>query len=324
MRGAVWDGSGCDLVDPVQLLRHGHRYRGRGECVAKTLSVTVNPGIVISTASPLPGTDSGLSYSQTLASSGGTGTVTWSSTNLPLVAQVIVGTERSVGPRLSVTTATPYNFNVTVTDSVRLTGNKAFSVTVNPLPTLTSASPLPTWTVGRPYTQTLAVAGGTAPLTFADSGTTLPDWLTITSTGVLSGTPTAAGPVSFTVRVTDILSSSTTKTFALTINPAPSVTTTSLPAGMSGGPYSQTLAESSGTTPFTWQASGLPTWLSLSSSGTLSGTAPVVSSATPFSFSVTVTDAAGAVSASQNLAVTVNPAVQITTARSPARYRIRA
>ncbi|MEI9973748.1 MAG: putative Ig domain-containing protein [Ignavibacteriota bacterium] len=85
-------------------------------------------------------------------------------------------------------------------------------------------------------------------------GRTLPAWLTITSAGVLSGTPPAAGTVSFTLRVTDTLSSSATKTFTLTINAVPAVTTTSLPAATSGGPYSQTLAQSGGTTPFTWQA----------------------------------------------------------------------
>ncbi|MEI9973750.1 MAG: putative Ig domain-containing protein [Ignavibacteriota bacterium] len=100
----------------------------------------------------------------------------------------------------------------------------------------------------------------------------------------------------------------------MTINATPAVTTTSLPDGSSGGAYSQTLAETGGTTPLTWQATGLPTWLSLSTAGVLSGTAPVETSPASFNFSVVVTDAAGAASGSQSLTVTVNPAILITTA----------
>lgn len=51
------------------------------------------------------------------------------------------------------------------------------------------------------------------------------------------------------------------------------ITTTSLPAGTQGSPYFQTLAASSGTTPYTWSVvlGSLPQGLSLSAAGVISG-----------------------------------------------------
>uniref|UniRef100_Q01XH1 Ig family protein n=1 Tax=Solibacter usitatus (strain Ellin6076) TaxID=234267 RepID=Q01XH1_SOLUE len=277
----------------------------------QALSVTVNPAIQITNTSPLPPTTSGLSYAAQFAASGGTGTVTFTSPNLPgWLTLTAAGGLSGTAP--AVANATPYTFDVTARDAVNAFNTKTFSLTVNPLPAITNSSTLPPWTVNRPYSHNLAAAGGTGTLTIADNGATLPNWLTVSAAGSLSGTPPAAGPVSLTLKVTDTLGASTTKPFALTINPPPSVTTTTLPQTTSLGVYSQSLAESGGTSPFSWQGAGLPAWLSLSAAGTLTGTGPVVASPTTFSFSVTVTDNAGAVSPAQNLSVIVNPALRIT------------
>ncbi|MEI9973752.1 MAG: putative Ig domain-containing protein [Ignavibacteriota bacterium] len=274
-------------------------------------SLVVNPAIVITPAT-LPATTSGIAYPQTLTATGGTGSIAFSATGLPAWLTLSAGGLLS-GTAPSVATQTTFSFSAKATDSDGASATNPYSVVVNPLPTITNASPLPAWTINRPYAQTILASGGTGALTFADNGSTLPAWLTITSGGVLSGTPTATGTVSFTLQVTDSLSSFSTKTFSLTINPTPSVTTSTLPDTTSGIAYSQTLAAGGGTTPLTWQSAGLPSWLTLSTAGVLTGTAPVETSATPFNFSVTVSDAAGAVSGSQSLTVTVNPGVQITT-----------
>jgi len=66
-----------------------------------------------------------------------------------------------------------------------------------------------------------------------------------------------------------------------------SITTTSLPGGTQGTAYPSTqLGATGGTTPYAWTASGLPTGLSLSSGGVLSGTATQSGTFTP-SFQVT-------------------------------------
>ena len=62
----------------------------------------------------------------------------------------------------------------------------------------------PSGQVGIPYTDTLTAAGGTTPYTWSVSAGTLPAGITLgASTGVLAGTPTAAGTSNFTIKVTD-------------------------------------------------------------------------------------------------------------------------
>jgi sugar lactone lactonase YvrE len=84
-------------------------------------------------------------------------------------------------------------------------------VTVKPLSITTTALP-PAYT-GQPYTATLAGTGGVPPFTWSVASGHLPAGVTLNAkTGVLSGTPTAAGTAGFTVQVTD--SSSPTKRIA--------------------------------------------------------------------------------------------------------------
>jgi hypothetical protein len=85
-----------------------------------------------------------------------------------------------------------------------------------------------------------------------------------------------------------------------------SITTASLPNGTVGAGYSQTLAASGGTPPYSWGlASGsqpLPTGLSLSSSGTISGNPQTAST---FTFTVRVGDAAQG-SAQKTFSITIS------------------
>jgi hypothetical protein len=56
-------------------------------------------------------------------------------------------------------------------------------------------------TLNAPFTFTFGAWGGIPPYTFASTGT-LPTGITLTSAGVLAGTPTAAGTSTFTVTPT--------------------------------------------------------------------------------------------------------------------------
>jgi mono/diheme cytochrome c family protein len=84
-----------------------------------------------------------------------------------------------------------------------------------------TTSILPNGTAGTAYSQTLSASGGVPPYTWSYSGT-LPQGLGVTSAGSVTGTPTAAGDFSFTVRVADSKSSAVTKTISLTISAPPS------------------------------------------------------------------------------------------------------
>jgi len=57
--------------------------------------------------------------------------------------------------------------------------------------------------VGVPYSQQITVAGGTAPYTWTISQGSLPPGMNLTSSGVLSGVPSAPGQYSFVITVTD-------------------------------------------------------------------------------------------------------------------------
>src|SRR2546423_13329625 len=87
----------------------------------------------------------------------------------------------------------------------------------------------------------------------------------------------------------------------------PSITTTSpLPGGTVGVPYSQTLIATGGTTPYTWSRSSgnLPAGLTLSDAGVISGTPTATGKA---DFKVVVTDSRSKTD-SQMLSITiVNP-----------------
>ncbi|MBI4547791.1 MAG: putative Ig domain-containing protein, partial [Ignavibacteriae bacterium] len=83
--------------------------------------------------------------------------------------------------------------------------------------TITSSSPLPNATAGVAYAETLKASGGDPPYNWSITSGSLPSGLTLSSAGVISGTATLAGTSNFTARVTDVLSSSTSKAFSLTV-----------------------------------------------------------------------------------------------------------
>ena len=177
---------------------------------------------------------------------------------------------------------------------------------------------LPNGTVGVVYSQTLAATGGTTPYTWTIASGTLPAGLSLSASGVISGTPTTAGgPTSVTFKVTDSTGATATKALSITINASPSISTSSLPNGTVGVAYSQTLAATGGTTPYTWTiASGtLPAGLSLSSSGIISGTPTTAGGPTSITFKVTDSTSATATKA---LSITINGTTpSITTSSLP-------
>ncbi len=87
-------------------------------------------------------------------------------------------------------------------------------------PGFTTAPTLQTGTVGLAYSQTLTVSGGTPPYTWALMSGVLPAGLSLSNTGVVSGTPGGVGTSSFTVGVTDNASAFSSQTFSLTILPS--------------------------------------------------------------------------------------------------------
>ena len=252
-----------------------------------TLDVGTPSSLGINPAT-LPDGFLGTAYSQTLTVTGGTGPYTFSITSGALPngltlssAGVISGTP---------TTGGPFTFTVGVDDSAGNTGSRTYTVNIGTNSLTVNPASLPNGMQGTAYSQTVTASGGTGPYTFVLSSGALPAGLSLSSGGVLSGTPTGSGPSTFTVRATDSVANTGSRTYTITIGSnILTVSPASLPAGTQGVAYSQTITASGGTAPYTFaRTSGaLPTGLTLTSGGVLSGT-PTASGT--FNFDVTATD----------------------------------
>ena len=263
-----------------------------------TFSLSITPPPLTITAGSLPAGTVGVLYSQTLAATGGSPPYTW---------QVLVGSLpgglaiASSGNILGTpTTAGTFTFQVTVTDSAQGSASSSFTIRITAAALAITTASLPAGTVGTAYTATtLAATGGTPPYTWSVASGALPGGLSISSAGVLSGTPAASGTFSVTLQVTDSAQATATKAYSVTVAAAAaplSITTQAPLAGaVVGVAYTQTFAATGGTSPYQWSilAGGgfLPTGLTLSAAGSLSGT-PVPTPGT-FPFTVQVTDFAG-------------------------------
>ena len=154
---------------------------------------------------------------------------------------------------------------------------------------------LPSGLLNAAYATTLRAAGGSGAITWSLTTGSLPAGLTLNAaTGVISGTPTAAGTAAFSVTVTDSATPpvTATKNLSIEVDSTPvtmAIATTALLNGTPATAYSQALRMTGGTSPYTWSiASG-----ALPPSITLNGTTGLLSgqmTAGTFNFTVQVTD----------------------------------
>ncbi|MCL1875979.1 MAG: putative Ig domain-containing protein [Synergistaceae bacterium] len=275
----------------------------------KNLSIVISPEPPKITTTSLPGGTVNKTYSATLSASGTT-PITWSISagSLPVglslnaATGVISGTPTKAGTT---------NFTVKATNGGG-SDTKALSIVVSieiiP-PTITTTS-LPGGVVGTTYNQALS-ASGTTPITWSVSAGSLPVGLSLNgTTGVISGLPSMAGTFNFTVKAANTAGSDA-KNLSIVISPkpvAPVITTSSLPGGVVGKAYSETLT-ASGTAPINWSISSgsLPPGLSLNTTtGVISGTP---TTAGTYNFTVKATNVAGSVTKSFSIVISTLPVV---------------
>jgi len=198
----------------------------------------------------------------------------------PIIWSVVIGSlpdGLTLDPDTGVISGTPtkdgpFSFTVKAENDVS-SDTKALSIEIATAPTIDKVSLPLTGTINTQYKGTIT-AKGTAPITWSVVSGSLPTGLTLNpATGEISGKPTAAGTFEFTIMVENIVDFDT-RTFSITIQAPPTITTDSLPNGVTSFAYSQTLT-ADGTTPITWSiASGsLPDGLTLNAAtGVISGT----------------------------------------------------
>lgn len=106
-----------------------------------------------------------------------------------------------------------------------------------PIPVVLAGDAPPTATNGLPYSFAFSASGGKPPFIWTALGA-LPDGLTLSSSGILSGVPNVRipGDVQVAVRVTDSVGSTATGNFTLTVDGTPGAdpTTTPLTINLAG------------------------------------------------------------------------------------------
>jgi hypothetical protein len=223
----------------------------------------------------------------TLTGTGGCGgPYTFSATGLP--TGLTLSSTGTISGIPSVNGTFPYT--VTVMDSCGNKGTNNCSVTVLP-PVTANCATITNAVQGVAITPvTLTASGGCGgPYTFTVAG--LPNGLTMSSGGTISGTPTVSGTFGYTTTITDNCGNKGTPGCIVTVNPPPSANCVTINATNGTAITPVTLVASGGCGgPYTFTATGLPNGLTMSSGGTISGT-PTVSGT--FNYTNTITDKCG-------------------------------
>ncbi len=275
-------------------------------------------GITITT-SVLPNAVQNQSYTQLFLEHGGVGNLTWSAPveSLPPGLALSASGILSGAPTASGT----FTFTVNVVDSASppksaTSGTLTLTVSAAVTPIVFAPQTLPTdFTSITSYAPSLAASGGTPPYKFAVTSGSLPTGITLGTNGTFSGASTTVGAFTFGVTVTDssVPAQTATQTFTIQVAAPLAITTTTLPGGIAGTPYSANISTTGGVTPvgFALTAGALPPGLALSASGVLSGTP---TTAGTFTFTVTATDQSfPPQTASQTYTVTIAQATPPTT-----------
>ncbi|HEY0247640.1 MAG TPA: putative Ig domain-containing protein [Gryllotalpicola sp.] len=232
-----------------------------------------------------------VSYQQDFTASGGSGPYTFAF--LFTAGSAPAGLQTDPAGRISGTPMVSGSFGVTVvlTDGAGDTVSQSYTLIVSPPVITIGPAVLPSAAAGALYAQTLAVTGGAAPYSFSVTAGVLPPGWSLTGGGTLSGTAEAVENYGFTVTATDSRGFTGSQAYLLPVAvPTLSLSPPTLTDPAVGVPYSQTIAASGGTAPYTYQvaAGALPDGLTLEpTTGVLSGTPR---SAGPASFAVQATD----------------------------------
>jgi hypothetical protein len=236
--------------------------------VSPVVTLVVNPVTLAITSTVLPTATVGAPYSYQLTSTGGIGAITWSLTAGSLSGTGLTLSSTGLLSGTPLTSETGLNLTFQAQDSAtnqQQTVTKTLSLTINNALTVTTTS-LTNATVSVAYNATLAAAGGsgtgytwavTAGATGTNSLASLN--LSVSSSGVITGTPTSAGSANFTVQVKDSANNTATASFTITAYAAlalPAPNPSSLGPATTSSVYSGSITATGGVAPYTWTVNG--------------------------------------------------------------------
>ena len=217
-------------------------------------------------------------YFAQLTASGGTAPYTFtmpSATNW--AAGMTVNPDGTITGTPPAGSTTLLSFTVQAIDANGSTGVRIFQINLRPGQATLTFTPtsLSSALVNTAYSVTITASGGQAPYIFSAVGS-LPAGLSLSSAGVLAGTPTVAGTFGIHIQATDAKSLTGTIQYVLNVAGPPSLTLTpvSLSAARQNSFYTLTFQASNGVAPYTFSVTEgvLPAGLTLTPSGNLSGT----------------------------------------------------
>ena len=206
----------------------------------------------------------------------------------------------------------------TATNGVGSPASQSFTLSV--LGFHISTTSLPNAIAGVPYSVQLQTQGGTGPYQWKKTAK-LPKGLSLSSTGLLSGTPSskAVGAQSVGVTVTSNKTSTATATLPLTVDEAPAITSSNAVSFNDHTASSFTVTSTGFPAPSYTETGTLPSGVTLSSAGVLSGT-PVLpgspANTTVFPITITANNGIGS-PGSQSFSLTVFAPLVITTTSLP-------
>jgi putative Ig domain-containing protein/Big-like domain-containing protein len=272
------------------------------ESVTATLSIVVNPSALFLSLDTTSLSDAvmGRDYSQTLSATGGNPPYRWELTGGKLPDGLRLSETGVISGRPTI--PGEVEFDVRVSDQSGLSVTRSLSIDVDPPPqfTILTESLLPVAAIGVPYRVELKATAGTPPYRWVKKKKkkkfgVLPDGITVSSDGTLSGTPTAQGVFNFTLRAFDANESLASSPFTIEVGPPPpplAIRTEALPQALEGLPYNGALEAFGGIGPYTWalESGALPAGLTMTSEGIISGRATTSGVG---SFTVRVRDALG-------------------------------
>jgi hypothetical protein len=265
-----------------------------------TLTLTINNRVPTTTSISPSSTIAG-SAQFTLTVNGtnvvSTSTVNWNGS--PLTTTFVSSTQlTAIVPAANV--AAVGTASVTVVNPSPGGGtSNAQTFTINPPPPVITSATTASGTVGLPFSYQITATNN--PTSYNAVG--LPAGLSVnTSTGLISGTPTAAGTYSVTISATNAGGTgSATLTLTVVIPPPPVITSATTANGTVGFPFSYQITATNNPTSF--DATGLPPGLTVNTStGLISGTP---TTAGTYTVTISATNAGGTGTATLTVTVVI-------------------